>query len=467
MDWPPNAVSNSLSNKNPNRGRQLLRTALASALKIAWQTRFGLMRGHRRRALIGREARRRCEQLGPAFIKLGQLASVRPDVFAPETIFELEQLQDRVAAVPVSRIRAEIQRELGAEVDHWFDGFEDTAIAAGSVAQVHRAKLKRAYRPVTGPELAAGTPIAIKVLRPGIETQIAADLAIARRWALRVERWRKLSRWRPAALMDEFSEMLERELDLRNEGRIADRFGHDFANDPYVIVPRVVWRHTTRRVLVSEYVEGWRLSEIGAAERAGIDARTLAAHGAEVFMRQVLVLGYFHADLHPANLFLTPQGQLCFLDFGIVGRTSPDQREAIAQVLIGLVYGDADRALRYSRELGLVVPEDKEPAVRCRMQGLIQAHLLDPPRADVRSFALGFLSLLADQRIAIPAGYGLLVKALVTVEGVSHAIYPDLDLMESAKPFATRLIAEQLLRLERLRRRWPAVRQQLVQALLS
>ena len=425
------------------------------------------MRGRRRRAVVAREARAFCERLGPAFIKLGQLASVRPDVFAPETIFELEHLQDRVGTVPVGRIRDQLKRELGADPDTLFAGFEDEAIAAGSVAQVHRAKLRQAYRPVTGPELAAGTAVAIKVLRPGIETLIAADLAIARRWAQRLNRWRRLARWRPAALMDEFSDMLGRELDLRHEGRIADRFGRDFAADPYVIVPRVVWRHTTRRVLVSEYVEGWRLSEIGQAERAGIDARKLAAHGSEVFMRQVLVLGYFHADLHPANLFVTPQGQLCFLDFGIVGRTSPEQREAIAQVLVGLVYGDADRALRYSRELGLVVPEEREPALRREMDSLVRRHLLEPSRADVRGFALGFLSLLADQRIAIPAGYGLLVKALVTVEGVSHAIYPDLDLIESAKPFATGLIAAQLMRPDRLRRRLPEAGRRALEAILT
>ncbi len=456
-----------MTDASPNRGRQLLLAALKSALKVTWQTRFGLMRGQRRRALVAREARLSCQRLGPAFIKLGQLASVRPDVFAPETVFELEQLQDRVDAVSADSIRAEIGRELGRDADALFADFEDRPIAAGSVAQVHRARLSDAYRPVAGAELPAGTPVAVKVLRPGIEALIAADLAIAKRWAGRLNRWRRLARWRPAALMDEFSDMLERELDLRNEGHIADRFGQDFVDDRLVIVPRVVWRHTTRRVLVSEYVEGWRLSEIGAAERAGIDARSLAAHGAEVFMRQVLVLGYFHADLHPANLFVTPQGQLCFLDFGIVGRTSPAQREAIAQVLIGLVYGDADRALHYSRELGLEVPAEREQRVREEMEGLVKRHLLDPPRADVRSFALGFLSMLADQRITIPAGYGLLIKALVTVEGVSHAIYPDLDLMESAKPFATRLIAAQLMGRERLRQRLPEAGRRALEVLLS
>jgi len=463
MAWPLSTMNEAPS----GRGRQLLLASLRSALRIAWQTRFGLMRGHRRRAIVAREARLLCERLGPAFIKLGQLASVRPDVFAPETIFELERLQDRVGAVSADEIRAVLERELGADADSLFGDFEDEPVAAGSVAQVHRARLARAYRPVIGPELPAGTPVAIKVLRPGIEALIAADLAIAQRWAERLNRWHRLSRWRPVALMDEFSAMLGRELDLRNEGRIADRFARDFAADPYVIVPRVVWRHSTRRVLVSEFVEGWRLNELGEAERAGIDARRLAAHGAEVFMRQVLVLGYFHADLHPANLFVTPKGQLCFLDFGIIGRTSPAQREAIAQVLVGLVYGDADRALRYSRELGLVVPEDREEAVRREMAGLVRRHLLEPARADVRAFALGFLSMLADQRITIPAGYGLLVKALVTVEGVSHAIYPDLDLIESAKPFATGLIAAQLMRPDRLRRRLPEAGRRALEALLA
>jgi len=211
-------------------------------------------------------------------------------------------------------------------------------------------------------------------------------------------------------------------------------------------------------VLVSEFVEGWRHTELGPAERAGIDARALAIHGADVFMRQVLVLGYFHADLHPANLLVTPNGQLCFLDFGIVGYTTPAQREAIAQVMIGLVYGDADRALKYSRALGLEVSLQKEPVVRQKMDGLVRHHLLEPDTADVRGFALGFLRILADERITIPAGYGLLIKALVTVEGVSQGIFPDLDLIEAAKPFATRLIAKQMMQPQRLRQRIEAAR---------
>ena len=449
------------------RGWHLLLACLGSLIGTLWRIRFGLIRGQRRRTIVAGRIRQLCERLGPAFIKLGQLASVRPDLFAPETVFELERLQDRVAPVRTEDIRSMLADELGQIPGDLFDDFEQQPVAAGSVAQVHRARLNQAYRPVHGPEIPAGALVAVKVQRPGIESLISADLGIARRWARRLARFPKLERWRPVELLEEFSDMLQRELDLRNEGRIADRFGRDFADDPYVIVPRVVWRHTTRRVLVSEFVEGWRLNELGEAERAGIDARGLAAHGSEVFMRQVLVLGYFHADLHPANLFVTPGGQLCFLDFGIVGRTSPEQREAIAQVLVGLVYGEADRSLRYSRELGLMVPEEREDAVRREMEDLVRRHLLDPPRADVRGFALGFLSMLADQRIPIPSGYGLLVKALVTVEGVSHAIYPDLDLIESANPFATRWIAAQLMRPNRLRRRLPEAGRRALEVLLA
>jgi ubiquinone biosynthesis protein len=439
-----------------SRGRAITAVALRRLSLAAWHSRLFLRGGRARRAVVARQLRLACEDLGPTFIKLGQLASVRPDLVPPELVFELERLQDRVRAVPTEAIRAVLASELGAPPERLFASFEAEPVATASIAQVHVAVLRADYRPVTGETLPAGTRLAVKVIRPGVEEAIAADLAVARRWTRRMARVPRLARLGPEPLLREFEASLAAELDLRREGRVADRFAHDFADDPLVIVPRIVWRHTTRRVLTAEFVTGWRLSELGAAERSGIDDRRLAAHGAEVFMRQVLVHGRFHADLHPANLLITPDGRICYLDFGITGRTTPAQRTAIAQVLAGLAYGDAERALRASRELGLEVPERLEGALRRGVDDLLRRHLLGRQPSDARGFAIGFLALLADHRIAIPEGFGLLVKALVTVEGVARAIYPDIDVIAAARPFATRLVADQLVRHGRLRARLPA-----------
>jgi ubiquinone biosynthesis protein len=190
------------------------------------------------------------------------------------------------------------------------------------------------------------------------------------------------------------------------------------------------------------------------AARRGIDGRALAIHGADVFMRSVLELGRYHADLHPSNVFVTPDSRICYLDFGIVGTTAPSQRESIAQVLAATVYGDPDRALRYSAELGLEVPQAKVAEVR-RLVGELMATTLGAVPRDVRGFAIGFLRIMNDAGVEIPVGYGLLVKALVTVEGVAQAIYPDIDIMDAAKPYATQLIAQQMMSPARLYARLP------------
>lgn len=418
-----------------------------------WESRLGLSRT-RRGPAFARRLRRAFEELGPAFIKLGQMVSVRPDLFSPELVFEMEKLRDTVEPLPADAVRAVLTEEFGCAPETLFAEFDEKPVASASIAQVHRALLAAPYRPVVGETLETGAVLAVKVVRPGAEEAILADIAAARPLARRLGRWGRLRRYNLPALLDEFAETLCSECDLRREARVADRWAFDFADDPLVMVPRVVWPLTARRVLTTEFVDGWRLSDLGDAQRAGIDARGLALHGAEAFLRQVLVIGRFHADLHPANLFVTPDGRICYLDFGIVGHTDPAQRIAIAQVLAATVYGDADRALRYSAELGLVVPQQRQDAVREKVAALMARTLGSAPR-DVRGFAVGFLRVMDEERVEIPVGYGLLLKGLVTVEGVARALYPDIDITEAAKPYATRLIAREMLSPTRLAQRMP------------
>lgn len=438
----------------------MARVAAKHFLLGLFHARFGVAAPAHRRSAMARQVRIACEELGPAFIKLGQLASVRPDLFSAEAVFELERLQDSVPPVDAALIHEVIRAEFGRDVVELFDEFEDVPVASASIAQVHRARLRDGYRPVIGEALPAGTRVAIKVVRPGARSDIEADVALARAWIRRVPKIGLLARVDLEAFLGEFEATLRSETDLRNEARVAERFAFDVRDDEIVLVPRVVWPRTTRRVLTMEFIDGWRLTELTDAERDGVDARALAVHGADVFMRQVLVLGRYHADLHPANLFVTPDSRICYLDFGIIGHTEPAQRIAIAQVLAATVYGDADRAVRYSRELGLVIPVEQETAVRNHVAALMERTLTRPGlRADVKGFAIGFLSMLADFKIPVPVGYGLLIKALVTVEGVAQAIYPDIDITQTARPFATRLIAQEMLRPARLYAKAPEMLQ--------
>lgn len=417
---------------------------------------FGFASRHARSAAFARAWRLSFEDLGPAFIKLGQLISVRPDEFPEELVAEMQSMQDAVPSLPASVIRAVISSEFAREPEELWATFDDEALASASIAQVHRATLARAYKPVWGEELPAGTELAIKVVRPGAADSIRADIAIARSLAERIGRLRIARRFDPVALLDEFAATVDRELDLRQEGRFADRFTFDFRDDPKVVAPRIVWPCTTARVLTMEFMTGWRLSEIDVAKAHGVDCYALAVHGATAFMRQVFVYGRYHADLHPANLFVTPDNTIAYLDFGIVGYLTPEERMNITQVMAALVYRDPERALTYSAKLGVDVPLDRIEPVRAGLGVLLDGTYRADGTRDFAHFGLGFLKLLGEHDVKIPSGYGLLIKSLATVEGVARALYPEIDIVDTAKPFTTRILGRAMGDPARLNERMPA-----------
>lgn len=416
---------------------------------------FGLARASRRRAAWARALRAAFEELGPAFVKLGQLISVRPDEFSDELVAEMRALQDAVPALPAHAIRDVIRAEFSAEAEELWATFDDEPLASASIAQVHRATLAEPYRPVWGDTLPEGAEVVVKVVRPGAAESIRADVAVARRLASRIVRTPLGRRFDPVALLDEFAASLDRELDLRVEGRFADRFRFDFRDDPRVTAPRIVWNRTTARVLTMEFMRGWRLTELAEARAAGVDCFGLAVHGATAFMRQVFVYGRYHADLHPANLFVTPENTIAYLDFGIVGYLTPEERMNITQVMAALVYRDPDRALKYSEALGVHVPPDRVAAVREGLARLLDGTTRPDGSRDFAHFGLGFLRLLGQEGIKIPSGYGLLIKSLATVEGVARALYPEIDIVATAKPFTTRVLGQALGDPARLKERMP------------
>ncbi len=449
-----------------SRSRQITLVLLGAAGRGVVRSRFGLASAQVRRSVFAAEWRRAFEELGGAFIKLGQMISVRPDEFGEELAAEMERLRDQCRAVAFAELAPIVEEGLGRPLDELFASIDPMPLATASIAQVHPAVLAEACRAVWGDDLPAGAEVVVKVIRPGAAEALRSDVVEARRLS---ERWwvRRLLRGVDAgSLLDEFERSLERELDLRVEGRIADRFAFDFRHDPKIAVPRVVWSHVAPRVLTMERMYGWRLSELDEAELAGVDAHGLAVHGATAFMRQVMVYGRYHADLHPSNLFVTPDNRIAYLDFGIVGHLTDAERGQIAQVLAGFVYRDADRALRYSADLGVVVPPEKVDAVREQLGQLLDA-TMGGGSTDFRHFGFGFLKLLRRNGIAIPGGYGLLVKSLATVEGVARRLYPDIDIMEVARPFVTRMISDSIGRGDVLQERLPAVWRAAMRELLA
>src|SRR5688572_12323339 len=252
------------------------------------------------------------EELGPTFVKLGQLMATRVDLFPPRWIAEFEKLQADVPAVPFEALLPELERALGRSPFEVFREIDTTAYAAASIAQVHRARLQD------------GTPVVLKVRRPGVRETIEADLRLLRRVSELIEsEIPEARRYRPAEIAEQFARSLEREADFVTETRNIERFAKNFAGDPHVVIPRIYPEYTSDVLLVQEHVDGISAINVAAVEKAGLDKKLLAARGVDAFLKMILIHGFFHADPHPGNVFYLADHRLVIIDFGMVGRLSP------------------------------------------------------------------------------------------------------------------------------------------------
>ncbi|MFC4183808.1 ABC1 kinase family protein [Saccharococcus thermophilus] len=383
---------------------------------------------------IGERIRLVLEELGPTFVKLGQLASTRPDLIPEHIICELEKLQDQVPPFSFADVRRIIEEELGEELDHIFRSFEEAPLAAASIGQVHRAILH------------SGEKVAVKIQRPHIAAIMKTDLEILQDLAVLAERrleW--AAQYRLRDILDELSKSLRLELDYTVEARNAEKFSKQFQSDPTIYVPKVFWDYSTKKVLTMEYVEGIKLGELERLKQRGYNLKILAERLAKGMFQQIFMEGFFHGDPHPGNVLALPGDVIALIDFGMVGRITPEMKYYLSSFIIALMRQSTDGIMKAIGDMGLVPDGVNVSQLREDIEQLREKYY-DIPLSQV---SLGeavqdLLHVAFRHSIRIPSDLTLLGKALLTVEGIVEKLDPDLSIIDMAEPFGRQLLKERM-----------------------
>jgi len=381
------------------------------------------------------------EQLGPTFVKLGQMLSTREDLLPPASTTELARLHSDVAPVPFDDLLPQVRQALGRSPFEVFGHVEREPYAAASIAQIHRAKL------------ASGTPVVLKIRRPGIEAKIDADLRILDHLAHLIEReMPDVRRYRPVQVVGQLRSSLERELDLAVEARNTERFARSFADDPDIYVPHVYWEWTSSTMNVQEHIEGIRGNDLAAIDSAGLDRKALAARGVDAVLKMILVDGFFHADPHPGNVMYLPGNRIALIDFGMVGRLSQARRRQIIDLLAGLAGHDEEAMLEV-----LLDWRGDDSVDEARLAADLGEFAFDYADMQLKDLKIGVLlnrvsAILREHSIVLPSDLTLLFKALITLEGLGHQYDPEFRLIERVKPFVDRAMRERYQPAETARR---------------
>jgi ubiquinone biosynthesis protein len=381
----------------------------------------------------GQHLRELLDELGPTFVKFGQLLSTRPDVVPPDIIAELRGLQDDVRPFPFEQAERVIVEELGNSIDRLFLDFDREPVAAASIGQVHRATLPN------------GKSVAVKVQRPGAPRQIEADLVLLYQAARLVkERVRALDFIDAHALIDEFARQIRQELDYRLEGRNAQTFHRNFAGDPHVHVPRVYWTYTRTRVLTLEWLQGTQLADVDRLPLSIEERRDLAYQIAEAWMAMIFRHGFFHGDPHPANiLILEEAGTIGLVDFGAVGKLTDDDMTKLTRIFIDAASENVDVLPKRLADLGVRYPKEREDEFLAELREIYYRYYgaslseIDPIQVIRETF-----QLIYSMNLHLPTRYLLLDRALATLGSVGVELYPDFNVFEVARPYARGLLLE-------------------------
>jgi ubiquinone biosynthesis protein len=380
---------------------------------------------------FGVRLRRSLDDLGPTFVKFGQLLSTRSDILPEGVLFELQKLQDTAKPMPAVVAQSIIEREFGAPVEEVFASFDPVPLGSASIGQVHRAVLR------------SGEIVAIKVQRPEAPGRVESDLELMREFADFLDR-----RFGQRILVDvrslvaEFETVIRRELDYTAEAEHARRFAANFADTP-VVIPNVYLELSTSRILTLQYVEGTRFRDIRPLVLTPSERRRVASMGADAIFRMAFEDGFFHGDPHPGNLLLTPDGDLALLDFGMIGYMSRGDIEALSRLFIAVIQRDAAAALRGLESLGVrYAPEVRADLVRDLREFLNKYSGLSVGEVTLGQALSELIALARRYRLRVPPVFPLLTKALVTAEGLARSIDPTINVYEVARPYAQRLLLE-------------------------
>jgi ubiquinone biosynthesis protein len=415
--------------------------------------------------------RRVLEELGPAFVKLGQVLATRVDLFEPEWIAEFSKLLDSAPSVPYADIRQQLIEDLGAPPEEVFAEFDPEPLAAASIAQVYRARLQD------------GSEAVVKVRRPGIRPVIEADLRwLAKLAELAEAENSELRSFRPQEVVRQLAQSLRRELDFANECRNAERITKNFVGytdrdatlsatkdgapggttneqppaPPIIVIPSIHWQWVSERVCVQEWIDGIPGRDLAAVDQAGLDRKVLARRGAHAVLKMILEDGFFHADPHPGNVFYLPGNRIAFIDFGMMGRITEERREQLIRLLLGLVQDEPGRVVDVLLNWTGDVQVDEADLLLEIQTFADQYHGVPLKHLHLSAMLSDLVNILRQHQLALPVDLALLVKAFISLEGMGHDLDPDFDMAGEALPMLEQAMRRRYTPKALLKRGWRA-----------